>query len=530
VFLGQYNTFNFSIPRERLSTVSELVGSDQHTFGRSTVRKDNIRKGQKLLDEIFETDSELTAVTILQLLAIAEGNLLTLQFFEKKEGLFYEIKSCYEPAFAELTTWFSSPWWNRIWVVQETVLPTKLSVICGSYLVPWHVLVNAADSLYNYDLILRGSVLSLPSKYESTFRNIYTKVLELETLRGIRSHGRDMGVLELLWTYRHRQATDPRDHVFALYGLLPGHFAVARIIPDYSIDTRETFIGVTLNMIATTGSLDILVGAGMRYHELDLPSWVQDWTYAGEVESHFGPYRYLATMQRQSAGSENYMFSSPMNHAIPFVLGNYSREGSVLSILSTLVGTIQKVGSMVERQAGPDSFKTIYQEWLMMAGLASLGTSPKQVNFWRSLNYGLLMNTNGKILGLRAPQVFLAPAASEWKGICETKFGEGVALPDPGHPDFAAVELLTHKRRFFITQDGKFGIGPGSIQIGDEIHIFPRGRVPFVLRPSPQQDTRSCPQLTTPCYALVGDCYLDGVMQGEAVNVEQYIWRSIHLH
>ena len=134
-------------------------------------------------------------------------------------------------------------------MVQETVLPVKVSVICGKYLVSWAVLVEAAEALYNAPSLTQGLSSEVAEIHASMMRDFCSKVLQLETPRAIRSHGRDMGVLEVLWTYRHRQATDPRDHIYALCGLLPGHFAIAGITPDYTIGTGETFIRVTVALI-----------------------------------------------------------------------------------------------------------------------------------------------------------------------------------------------------------------------------------------------------------------------------------------
>jgi hypothetical protein len=69
-------------------------------------------------------------------------------------------------------------------------------------------------------------------------------------------------------------------------------------------------------------------------------------------------------------------------------------------------------------------------------------------------------------------------------------------------------------RRFFITKNSYFGMGPRNMQQGDEIHVAAGGNCPLVLRPVNNPQSPS----TNPRYTLVGDCYLHGIMDGEAAN------------
>jgi hypothetical protein len=63
-------------------------------------------------------------------------------------------------------------------------------------------------------------------------------------------------------------------------------------------------------------------------------------------------------------------------------------------------------------------------------------------------------------------------------------------------------------RKFFITAKGRMGIGPGLIEPGDQICILFGGGMPFALRPT-----------ALGRYLFLGDCYVDGLMKGEAVEM-----------
>lgn len=73
---------------------------------------------------------------------------------------------------------------------------------------------------------------------------------------------------------------------------------------------------------------------------------------------------------------------------------------------------------------------------------------------------------------------------------------------------------MMENQNFFITKSGYIGIGPPNTKTGDQIWVFSGGNVPFVMR---EVDGRkaACPQLT-----LIGDAYVHGIMDGEAVEDE----------
>jgi hypothetical protein len=80
---------------------------------------------------------------------------------------------------------------------------------------------------------------------------------------------------------------------------------------------------------------------------------------------------------------------------------------------------------------------------------------------------------------------------------------------------FNLIRRATFCRRFFITKEGYLGLGPRNMQVGDEIHIVAGGNCPLVLRKAPHERSIQSPN---PTYTLLGDCYLHGVMDGEAAE------------
>jgi hypothetical protein len=81
--------------------------------------------------------------------------------------------------------------------------------------------------------------------------------------------------------------------------------------------------------------------------------------------------------------------------------------------------------------------------------------------------------------------------------------------------DFARYQQLTSRflrvtapRRFFVTSDGKMGLGPICMREGDTVVILCGGKVPFLLREAEAEGR----------WRLVGECYVEGAMEGEAIG------------
>lgn len=72
------------------------------------------------------------------------------------------------------------------------------------------------------------------------------------------------------------------------------------------------------------------------------------------------------------------------------------------------------------------------------------------------------------------------------------------------------VQAVVWKRRLFMTNEGYIGIGPAHMQTGDSVNILSGCSVPVVLRELGDMSY----------YQLIGDCYVDGMMDGEACREE----------
>lgn len=71
-----------------------------------------------------------------------------------------------------------------------------------------------------------------------------------------------------------------------------------------------------------------------------------------------------------------------------------------------------------------------------------------------------------------------------------------------------ALRRVSHNRRFFETSQHYVGIGPQSMQVGDQVCILFGAKTPIVLQKVSGSNG---------LYHLLGDCYVHGIMFGEAL-------------
>ncbi|KAE8381526.1 heterokaryon incompatibility protein-domain-containing protein [Aspergillus bertholletiae] len=188
------------------------------------------------------------------------------------------------------------PWWRRVWVLQEVILAHNVTVQCGAQIIDWaafqailYTTIRQAKRRrahqfgYSPEGSLRATLVneSLLSKATNTFAffclqhksNFYEQVGTLSMAN----------LLSLTGSF---EATDPRDKIFGLLGLLPPHSPERLAFrPDYTANTRRLFIQIAKHFISTTQKLDVITARPPLPHYdvfqpqgQGTPSWVADWS------------------------------------------------------------------------------------------------------------------------------------------------------------------------------------------------------------------------------------------------------------
>lgn len=315
----------------------------------------------------------------------------------------------------------------------------------------------------------------------------------------------DPQLLDLLLMSRGLGASDPRDKIYALLGL-----GKHDIDPDYSMSPESVFadfalqtIGVVTEMASQhrSASLDlssnlrevrralILVSCAGRHNQrLELPSWVPDWT----VNLSSRPLVF-GLGHRFSAGGDR--------------LGTFDWHPDFgFQLCGKLLDAIAVHGEVLldydgSGNTGPHE---VIQRWwreaqqIAFARTARSPGSTRNVDAFEGLRRDLSICKHGYyISGTR-------------KGRRSSLLEEVDNLDGAMHSASQTLTLGPTRGRVLVTTtNGYVGLAPYGTREGDLVFMILGADVPFVLRPYDDG------------YELIGEAYVQGIMAGEALQMEQ---------
>jgi hypothetical protein len=407
------------------------------------------------------------------------------------------------------------PWWNRIWVVQEAILPRRATVFCGKLHAPWELFAKAANDFEQHQkACYRVALGHIGIEHLEMLQNFRIIIKEIEDIRQRRqSETLNLGVL--LSTFRCRDAADPRDMIYGLLSLVTDwdETRCPRVIPDYQQSTVTVYKKAIVSMINDTWRLDSLAMKSRKCSIPGLPSWAPDWTVKPD-------FKELAI----------------------------HREGRMSLFGALLLGGCQTdlvtaVSAVMEDIEGAALIKTL-EEWAAFLEL------PKQTGssyiaggnlydaFWRTMfedTFAEDGTDSGNLVysAYRRTNPADKVAWEIWYDWYKsTVDSESKLVNHPQIPDSKAtvlqvgfrVYISTQGRLLFKTKRGYIGLGPEHTQPGDAVFILEGSAVPLLLRlhqdQSPVIFTNLANQkvrVEKPCYELVGSSFILGMMDGEAM-------------
>jgi hypothetical protein len=464
-------------------------------------------------NEDNDTEDIVGAFVYLRLRAKGK-HIDELPFFDVNEKRL-QPRQTWPAVIRALDTLRSNPWWRRIWVVQETVLAREATVIYSHVTVPWNILARAArTSATQHNSCCSGFYQMLSVADEIVLVKVRRVILaDIEPMRTLRAEGERLSLWRLMFGTRLREATDVRDKVYGLLGLVSNWQGQPALLADYSVSPKEVFIKAIISHIESTSSLQIIMGT-IRNDVFDTPSWITQKGYASEGDRI-----------RQSV-----LFSAANG-----IAATVERIGDVLAVEGfNPSDTIASVGPTMG-ETNPVTWITAAHKVEAWRNMAELEIRTGDIYFgkhsWADAFWRMILND---CTGAHTPPQRLEDtnptciAEDFWSWLesllrereDETPFFK-IDLDQRQRFIQSFIAATTH-RRFFITTDGRMGLGPPEARPGDFITILLGGNVPFCLRADPDQHSGY--------YRLIGDTYVHGLMDGEGVPAnwkEQVV--KIHL-
>jgi hypothetical protein len=472
-------------------------------------------------------------------------------------SLFYSISGWHNQdnllPIAGIKRFFTRPWWGRIWVLQEITLPENAEFLCGSkritrrrcsaalnaYCALRSVLTttftNQPQSLTAYQLKIVSDLFQHRPTVMLSSWNIYrysrfplAALLRATCVGSINPHRHGP---------HHLESTDPRDKIFALLGLAADREELEKlgIFPDYSKSCKETFT-TAMVVLLQQGHMSLLSFCQTPKIQPNLPSWVPDWSRSAtdmlqDVENdHITVYPKFSASGVQSRHSK---------------VAIIREEGAIvgISVECHVYDEIYEVGSFPGRTSSHEVpleekfswpvkwlveiLRLTYQgrqlyvdfsDRLRAAARASIGdvgysknTELVRVGDDRFLDAVVLLGNDIKhIKGNR-----IKPGLQQLlnNGVIQGKVKNMTTKSSRLGSEIIGKSL---GRLPFITRKGHLVLGPEYVKRGDFVALIKGTQVPFILRR--QSDGQ---------YQLVGEAYVDGIMDGEAM--EDSKWCQVNL-
>lgn len=446
--------------------------------------------------------------------------------------------------FQVLSDIISSSWWSRIWVVQELVLATRADVYYHNVVSSWDLYVHAARN-YNTH---RGTCCKdhykwLPPYNIRMLEAFMRAVLEIETLRyqwqsSVRksnTSGEDAQIYlrQLLWRFRNRVSSEPRDQIYALLSLVTSWGDQRHMYVDYRVDLSTLYQVTAQRIMNADKSLLVLAGVTSKQEgHRSLPSWVPDWTT--RPSSFFESERLQRISLFDACNGEK--MKVPVWVVDQSFLGLLGRNvDRIIDVSEVMVYDAKSLnksldtfdswykfvvdgGAMTDLyRTGPETRMEAYWKTLCMDTVRKNGDPDNalaQGHHYKRCSPGYIQYSTDMWMDAELrPKA--APEVSDHHKPTNTSDGN----TDRQSPDYIEVDFsicsATMNRRLFTTQHGFLGLGPAETECGDFVFIFAGGHTPFLLREAQYRIVSGTKPSQT--FGLVGDCYVHGVMDGEYV-------------
>jgi len=453
------------------------------------------------------------------------------------------------------------PWFRRVWIVQEVGMGgNRVTIQCGGKTARWDELVQACGiallcGAARYSPVISDFVIMIDAARGKDACDIYERRQEAS-----------VDLLSLLCRYRQFDATNARDKVFALLNLAADDPITqdTRVLPDYSKGVASVYRDAAIAIMEGTTSLNILRVPIAERCTLQLPSWVPDWSRACltmsldatafNTRAEFQPSPQVGDGIPFGVSADQSQLTIRVVHCpisiktVGPALTRTDRPDTQMEISDfnqrcrTEADIILKWEDIADAQprqhskpypctgsaaqqdhatAGHETVGDAYRRTLLFGREYTLADGRETCNgdfrAWVDLLAGLRwlrhfslggFYTLGQLeLGWRAVKNVLAGAL----------FGSREELEYGGAARFAdELAAAAVGRRFFVTEDGVFGMSPAGLEMGDTLVLVRGVNVPLVVRRA-----FSSPNGAETTWRLVGDCYMhsERIMQGR-------LWRE----
>ncbi|VUC34395.1 unnamed protein product [Clonostachys rosea] len=462
--------------------------------------------------------------------------------------------------FVDADSIFIRPWFHRVWVMQEVWSPPsgtiksqrQVTVHCGQEKLSWEEIAQANRCVYDQLKYLNN--YTMPRLLTGLFD--ITRDREKSILTCVPADRRD--ILSIVLDGLDLQATDPRDKIFAL--LIFGHetHQIATLPtllrPNYTKSAGRVYADFTRWWILKYRSLHILSAV----HALEGRQWLL-LSHTGNsltVNDENLPQQRSPSWALWSVGHSSWVrgtLALQDEDSVYRACGDHKTIDEKLLTLpaapsgdeiDNLAMKLKLRGVRLGSIADDPAYYPYFRQPPLSAGLQEaymrIFDPPCTLGTWQNarsargelgkhdLHYGALFRHYIAHWEMYPPDDSdsqsdsQSDAHSGSENHSQSGSGEGSRRGSQDPPQRESINeqptwLPCHGKCMFTTEDGALGLCPATAMAGDMIVILYGGDVPYLLRPSEKAGT----------YRFIGECYLDGAMNGEAFDPDNNLVEEI---
>jgi hypothetical protein len=434
------------------------------------------------------------------------------------------------PSWSSARAFFGRPWIRRTWIVQEVLAAHDLTFICGNWKLSGDVVREAVVGFLEFPPVELFGRSSSDRSMEPRVEGLH-QLFRLLVMLPIKPNHSDEDLINLLFLVFETKCQDTRDLYYAILGLSKESTELA-LTPSYSEPWQHTYRRYAKYFVKQGHGLRILnmsSSDSSSHHKNNgsLPSWVPDLSFEGR----------LPLLLVRHDGMENTREYAAASLAKPIF--KFLDDKRILVTGGILLDRIQrldphKVEKDRQHTENPHSLRGLGAE---APGQPTSSTDIQQlrmrVHDWAGdLRELIRQGANYYSVG-DIDQVISCTL------LCDQRHGISKTIPtlvgtENFRDDFCATALdseatkdqldllrsIDHyasRYRFCVTVDGFAGQVPPSTVVGDLVFLIMGSPVPFVMRPKGSM------------YQLIGQGYIHGIMNGEALSQNMHLLREIHI-
>lgn len=455
------------------------------------------------------------------------------------------------PGWKSLEQLLENPWWRRVWTLQEYLLPPELRFYCGTKSLSRRTFRRGMDALelcYPQESCIDSSV----------WTTAWNRRRVGDWYRFDDSRQR-MSLVSLMAFCGDYGVTDARDRIWGVHGLAREEDKQMIGDPTYRPDVKTLYVDLVKNFVDRYSSLDIICYSQLfASPDPDWPSWVPDWRVsspkppvvpllvsqsANENLANFRPITTTSSKRKKQVAyrasgtkAPSIQFSDPVLYCtcqgllldsvdglgpmegelVPAVestspvntkpADTQEKESLMYSLARSLV--FDRMDKFLETRAPTQQYARELRLLVAACG-QQVGDGPPRAGFWFSKWWEEV--NRDPVLRMRGFTV------KELCGVEDHAFHPSQPIPRASKSFFSRFRgtMKAKSRRLVVTNTGCVGLGPSKAQKGDAVCILFGCSVPVVLRRLDQSQVRG----GRPTFRFIGECYLDGFMDGEGLEL-----------